>query len=131
MKTYEIIRSMREERDWSQKDMAEKLEMSVNGYAKIERGETVINMLRLEKIADVFQVDIRDLMPNNEGSHIYMTIKGDNNQGNNFYNATQELAFENERLKTALQHQEKLLVQQARELATLQNVLELLKKREV
>lgn len=122
---------MREERDWSQKDMAEKLEMSVNGYAKIERGETVINMLRLEKIADVFQVDIRDLMPNNEGSHIYMTIKGDNNQGNNFYNATQELAFENERLKTALQHQEKLLVQQARELATLQNVLELLKKREV
>lgn len=63
MKTYEIIRSMREERDWSQKDMAEKLEMSVNGYAKIERGETVINMLRLEKIADVFQVDIRDLMP--------------------------------------------------------------------
>ena len=131
MKTYEIIRSMREERDWSQKDMAEKLEMSVNGYAKIERGETVINMLRLEKIADVFQVDIRDLMPNNEGSHIYMTIKGDNNQGHNFYNATQELAFENERLKTALQHQEKLLVQQARELATLQNVLELLKKLEV
>ena len=60
-----------------------------------------------------------------------MTIKGDNNQGHNFYNATQELAFENERLKTALQHQEKLLVQQARELATLQNVLELLKKREV
>ena len=124
MKTYEIIRSMREERDWSQKDMAE------NGYAKIERGETTVNMLRLEKIADVFQVDIRDLMPTNEGRHVYMSIKGNHNQGHNFYNADQELVFENERLKTELQHREKLLAQQARELETLQNILELLKVRQ-
>jgi len=130
MKTYEIIRSMREERDWSQKDMAEKLEMSVNGYAKIERGETTVNMLRLEKIADVFQVDIRDLMPTNEGRHVYMSIKGNHNQGHNFYNADQELVFENERLKTELQYRENLLAQQARELETLQNILELLKVRQ-
>ena len=130
MKTYEIIRSMREERDWSQKDMAEKLEMSVNGYAKIERGETTVNMLRFERIADVFQVDIRDLMPTNEGRHVYMSIKGNHNQGHNFYNADQELVFENERLKTELQHREKLLAQQARELETLQNIWELLKARQ-
>lgn len=130
MKTYEIIRSMREERDWSQKDMAEKLEMSVNGYAKIERGETTVNMLRLEKIANVFQVDIRDLMPTNEGRHVYMSIKGNHNQGHNFYNADQELVFENERLKTELQYRENLLAQQARELETLQNILELLKVRQ-
>ena len=109
--------------------MTEKLEMSINGYAKIERGKTTVNMLRLEKIADVFQVDIRDLMPTNEGRHVYMSIKGNHNQGHNFYNADQELVFENERLKTELQHREKLLAQQARELETLQNILELLKTR--
>lgn len=126
MKTHEIIRTLREKRDWSQKDMAEKLEMSVNGYAKIERGETVINMLRLEEIANVFQVDIHELLPNTK--NVYMTINGDNNQGHNFYNTTQELVFENERLKNTLKYQEKLLEQQARELATLQSVLELLKE---
>ena len=63
MKTYEIIRNLREERDWSQKEMAEKLHMSVNGYAKIERGENSVNIFRLEQIAAILEVDIHELLP--------------------------------------------------------------------
>ena len=38
MKTYEKIRLMREMNQWSQEDVADKLNLSTNGYAKIERG---------------------------------------------------------------------------------------------
>lgn len=128
MKTYEIIRSLREERDWSQKDMAEKLEMSVNGYAKIERGETSISMVRLEQIATIFNVDIHDLLPTNDSNSVCLVIRGDNNQGSNFYNAEQELLLEIEKLKVTLQHKEELLSQKERELTNLYSIIELLKK---
>ena len=39
MKVHEKIRLIRESKHWSQEDMAEKLNMSLNGYVKIERGE--------------------------------------------------------------------------------------------
>ncbi|OSI14638.1 helix-turn-helix domain-containing protein [Neisseria dumasiana] len=127
MKPYEVIRSLREERNWSQKDMAEKLEMSVNGYAKIERGETGISVVRLEQIAKVLDVDIHELLPLDD-NRVCQVVLGDNNHGNNLYNAEQELLIEIEKLKTALTHKEELLAQQARELATLQSFIELLKQ---
>lgn len=37
MKTHEKIRLMRELKQWSQETVAEKLNLSTNGYAKIER----------------------------------------------------------------------------------------------
>jgi transcriptional regulator with XRE-family HTH domain len=40
MKVHEKIRNLREAKNWSQEEMAAKLNMSVNGYSKIERGET-------------------------------------------------------------------------------------------
>ena len=42
--------------------MAEKLAMSAGGYAKIERGETQLNIPRLEQLAAIFKVDMWDLL---------------------------------------------------------------------
>ena len=42
MSVNEKIRKFREAKDWSQEQMAEKLNMSLNGYAKTERGESKI-----------------------------------------------------------------------------------------
>ena len=44
MKTHEKIRAIRELNQWSQEEMAEKLKMSVGGYAKIERGDSSVNL---------------------------------------------------------------------------------------
>ena len=54
MSVNEKIRKIREAKDWSQEQMAEKLDMSLNGYAKIERGESKIYLDKLEQIAQVF-----------------------------------------------------------------------------
>lgn len=129
MKTYEIIRLLREEKEWSQKDMAEKLDMSVNGYAKIERGETGINITRLEQIAAVLDVDAHDLIPLNDGNSAYLVIKGDNNHANGIvYNNKEALQMEIEKLKLMLKHKDELLAQQNRELEMLKDMLAFLKK---
>ena len=44
MEIHDKIRIMREINQWSQEEMAEKLEMSTTGYAKIERGQSNINI---------------------------------------------------------------------------------------
>lgn len=128
MKSHEIIRNLRQEREWSQKEMAEKLNISVNGYSKIERGETGLNLEKLERIAHIFEVNMYDLLPNEDGS-TYVIIKGDNNQGGNFYHSNQDLTAEITRLKLIIQHKDELLAQQARELANIQKMLDLWQSR--
>lgn len=42
MQVHKKIRVLREINHWIQEEMAEKLEISVNGYLKIESGQSVI-----------------------------------------------------------------------------------------
>lgn len=46
----------------TQEEMAEKLSMSITGYAKIERGETKLQNPRLDKIAEVLGIELSDLL---------------------------------------------------------------------
>ena len=125
MKTNEKIRLLRNEHEWSQKEMAEKLQMSVNGYSKIERGESNLNMERLQQIAETLGVSLNELLPTNDGNIVFM-INSDNYHSS-FYN-NGDTSEEIEKLKMPLQHKDELLAQQARELATLQDALHLLKQ---
>jgi len=84
MKTNEKIRLLRNEHEWSQKEMAEKLQMSVNGYSKIERGESNLNMERLQQIAETLGVSLNELLPTNDGNIVFM-INSDNYHSS-FYN---------------------------------------------
>ena len=62
MEVHDKIRVMREINQWSQEEMAEKLSMSPNGYAKIERGQSSINLDKLQQIANVFNIDMGELI---------------------------------------------------------------------
>lgn len=117
MKTTEKIRKQREDLDWSQEQMAEKLNLTTNGYAKIERGETKLHLDRLEKIAQVFNVDITELLPDKE-----LIIVCDNeieigynnngvNLGANNYNCSAELAKEVEKLQSIIEQKDILLAE--------------------
>ena len=74
MSVNEKIRKIREAKDWSQEQMAEKLDMSLNGYAKIERGESKIYLDKLEQIAQVFDIDVIELMQS-DGRNICFQIE--------------------------------------------------------
>ena len=102
MSVNEKIRKIREAKDWSQEQMAEKLDMSLNGYAKIERGESKIYLDKLEQIAQVFDIDVIELMQP-DGRNICFQIEsplGSVYQGG----GETQLLIEIERLKLALSH---------------------------
>jgi len=99
---------MRHAKKWSQEEMADKLGMSVNGYANIEHGNTDLHIKRLKQIAEIFEIDLLELV--NFGEKGVVCLVGDNNQNNNqvFYNSNaqheiEKLQLENKYLKEILE----------------------------
>lgn len=54
----ENLRNLRKERKLTQKDMADKLNISVNSFSQYELGNTEPNILNLIKLADFFCVTV-------------------------------------------------------------------------
>lgn len=121
------VRMVRELRDWSQEEMAQKLGMSTNGYAKIERGEVRLNIPKLEQIAAVLGIDVLDLMAINDKSIVYL-VNENSTHSSNYYATSQELVHEVEKMKLMLAHKDELLAQQASEIKSLKMLIEMLQK---
>lgn len=90
MKSYKKIRILRENHHLTQEEMASKLDLSTTGYAKIERGETRLNIPRLEQIAEIFGVDITEFISDDKK----LIYQGNNKLGNdsalNYYTNTSD-----------------------------------------
>ena len=125
MKIHEKIRSMRESSNWSQEEMADKLNMSVNGYSKIERGETNLHIPKLKQIAKEFNVDLLELM--SENRNVYLISDNGNNHGCNVIGSSTEIAFEIQKLKSDLEHKNEIIELQKRDILRLEEMLELMK----
>jgi len=118
---------MREARNWSQEEMAVRLSMSTNGYAKIERAETKAHIPKLEKIAELFGVDLIELMSFGE-KHI-CPISDNPNYGCNVIGPSTDVASEIPKLQLIVNHKDEIIEHQKREIAYLQEMLfELLKR---
>ena len=129
MSVNEKVRLFRELNQWSQEEMAERMNMSVAGYAKIERGETNISLHKLKQIASVLQIDLLDLVSTHDSGVIL--VGGENNQNhfrNNYY-GNQAAELEVEKLKLELKHKDELLKQRESELETLRDIVNLLKQK--
>ena len=134
MKINEKIKKLREDHQWTQEEMAQKLSMTTKGYAKIERGETISNLPRFEQIAEVFNMDICELLSYGEEGKIYI-----NNTDNNLSNSFISLGNGNEntdKLKLIISHKDELLKHkieiienQKRELELLREMLNTLKNK--
>jgi transcriptional regulator with XRE-family HTH domain len=61
MKFTEKVKLLRKEREWSQETMATKLNISLNSYGAIERGDTNLGLIRIEEIADAFDITLEKL----------------------------------------------------------------------
>lgn len=114
MNIAENIKKFRELADISRKEMAAHLELSLSAYSKIERGETDLTISKIEKIAQVLNIELSQLM-NFDASQIF-NISGNQNvqavapkaQNMNFYGDDYKekyikmLEAEVERLKTII-----------------------------
>lgn len=132
--THENIKTLREMKKWSQEEMAEKLNMSPSGYAKIERGETKLYLEKLEQIANIFNIDITELLNSNDKS--ICVIIGENSSNvigensSNYYKADDALIAENEKLKLSLSYKDQIIQQKDNEIESLRKIIALLEKNE-
>jgi transcriptional regulator with XRE-family HTH domain len=133
MKVHEKIRSMRLSKGLSQEDMADKLYMSVNGYANIERGETDVPVSRLEKIAAAFEIELLELFSFGEKNVFYLVAAAANyNNYNSFNNCENNLqstdsSSEKNELEHELEKARLLLQQKDKEIAYLKEINRLIK----
>ncbi|MGZ3757977.1 MAG: helix-turn-helix domain-containing protein [Mucilaginibacter sp.] len=56
------IRTFRHQHGWSQEDVASRLGISIPAFSKIETGVTDINLSRLEQIANIYEIDVVQLL---------------------------------------------------------------------
>ena len=132
MSVNDKIRTIRETRNWSQEDMAEKMNMSKNGYAKIERGETKLNLHKLEQIANMFNIDVLELIKNDDKNVLFFM----NDHNTNYYGSNENLTSEIDLLKLTISHKDELLKQRDlvieqkdSEISALKEIISLLKSK--
>lgn len=130
MKIYNKLYTKRELRRRPQEDMVTRLSMSTDSYAKLEYGETRLNISRLEQIASVFNIGLNELMAINERSVICLISEKSQHSRNNYATSQQELTAEISHLQQQLQDQEApgaqkdaFIAQQAREIETLRTLV--------
>ncbi len=114
MQTHDKIRQLRELKKITQEEFAEKLSMSPSGYSKIERGESKLNLDKLQKIADLLAVSIVDLLPTE--SNIIHNLNGAVNFQGTYHQYTGNSQEEVTRLLLIIDHQKELLIQKDKEL---------------
>ncbi|MDG6894804.1 helix-turn-helix domain-containing protein [Volucribacter amazonae] len=124
----EKIRMFRELHHLSQEEMANRMNMSLSGYAKLERGETKLHYDKLVQIAQIFNIDVVDLIDSQKGVVFCMNENSDYIY-TNYHNTNDSLAFENEKLKLLIVHKDELLVQKQKEIESLQKIIQLLEQK--
>ena len=66
------IKFLRQFRKLSQEAMAEKLDLSVNAYANMERGESDITLNRLYKVSQILEINLPQLLGLDEKGVLYL-----------------------------------------------------------
>ena len=119
MSVNEKIRRIREAKDLTQEQMAEKLGVSQSAYGDIERGDNDPKLSKLQKIADIFEMPLSELVDLSEKGTLNINF---NKQGKNNIYITSSLTEKEMALK------DKELAIQAREIENLREIIALLKR---
>lgn len=114
---FDTIRELREQRQWTQEQMAEKLGLTRNGYAKIETGKSTPSLERLDEIANILGVKVIELLKLENKAVIVQTQNYEANYYQNYQNNEKlqteidKLKLEMEKLNLIIAHKDELLKQ--------------------
>lgn len=140
---HEKIRLLRHMNKLNQEEMANLLDMSTNGYAKIERGESALTIERLQQIAQKFDITLVDLLLLGDKN---LFVFGENSSNNlshrnkkvkhikytqNYYSDSQEmqqLQHELEKAQLNLQHKDDVIARLEQENQLLKQLVNSLQK---
>lgn len=120
MQINEKVKKVRELSNLTQEEMASQLNMSTNGYAKIEQGKTRLNIPMLERIAAILGINLIELLNINDKNLVCLISENSQNSSNYYANET---TIELEKLQLILNHKDELLLQKDREIEALKLAL--------
>ncbi len=134
-KKLKLVRSLK---SWTQEEVAEKLGISTQSYAKIERGETDVNLSRLQQIADVMEIGLSQLFDLDEKNVFNLTCdnntqcqKIDNNWNVNSSSTEQiKYKYELEKANLIIEEREREIDYLKQQINDLREINNLLKKQE-
>jgi transcriptional regulator with XRE-family HTH domain len=130
MSVNEKIRSIREAKGLTQEQAAEKLNMSPSAYGEIERGESDPKLSKLRKIADIFEIELSELIRLTEKDNLTINIMSCQENGK-FTKGKVYISSSNselDKLQLQLEFKDKELAMQQREIENLKEIIALLKK---
>ncbi len=134
MELNEKIKVFRKNLGLTQENLAAKLGISTNAYAKIEQGKTDVNFSRLEQIADAMEIDLPQLLGLDEKNVFNLTCshnKGDNWQHvNSPFNEQTEYKHELEKAELIIKQQQTEIAYLKQQINDLREIINILKKSE-
>jgi transcriptional regulator with XRE-family HTH domain len=103
--------------------------MSTNGYGDIERGVTDINLSRLQQIAQLFDIELSELMNLNEKTVFnFLGAENKDNIGIQNHCTVNSESSEQLQLKFQLEKQQLIIEQQIQEVIYLKEIIALMKR---
>ena len=102
MQINEKVKKVRELSNLTQEEMASQLNMSTNGYAKIEQGKTRLNIPMLERIAAILGINLTELLNINDKNLVCLISENSQNSSNYYANET---TIELEKLQLIIESQ--------------------------
>lgn len=140
MSLSEIIKAHRLANNLTQEEMAKKMHMEKQTYARWENGKTRMTDEKLQLFASTLGIDVADIysIPSNKIINFLHEKAISENTAerdygavgtiNNYYYGDNELSSENEKLKTLLVEKDKLLMAKDEQIATLQAFIKSIQK---
>lgn len=122
------IKQLRIIKGWSRQQAADELDMSVTGYGSIERGETDMCITRLAQIAEIFEIELSELLGLTEKNIVNFTKTHTKYLiGINSAPSDLNLKYELKELQLIRQSHEKEIEYLKQQVAQLQEINQLLK----
>jgi len=120
MSVNEKIKLVREAKGFTQEQVAEKLQMSKNGYGDIERGATDPKLSKLEKIAEAFNMELSELVDLTDKGTVNVNFSQSNkHHQNHIYVGSQTAELREQLLNKEMEFKDK-------EIALLKRIIELM-----
>lgn len=116
------LQQLRIKKNFTQEAMAEKLSLSTSAYCKIEYGETDLTLTRLNKIAEILNISMFELLSKiDENKHFYRPEISDPNNTNQIKNNTHFNQEETGYLRELIRANSKLIEMLNKRVETLEN----------
>lgn len=137
MEVRDKIRLLRTSRKWSRDYLAEKLEMSANGYGALERGDSEFTLDKLEKLSKSFEMSLSELVDISEKNVATFSNHDGKHQGSNaqfqinHIYSSEYLDIKHELEKQILinEMQNKAISEKDEQIASLRKIIELLESK--